>query len=143
MIPISAKEMYDYLPTIASDVNQTLAITAQGEISEEGGFAQKIHSGDDGSEERVNLGSTTPKLFCTFGWNALSDSDMGTIFDLYFDSAKAFGMVNSFKWSKRLDTGTHTYVVRFANELFARNGRLQRIMGAKGIVLRILGRISD
>lgn len=138
---MAATEMYDKLATITSDVDQTLAISAQGEISEEGGFSQEIHEGDDGSEERCNLGSTTPKFFCTFRINALSESDMGTIFDLYFDSAKAFGMVNSFKWSKRNDG--HTYVVRFENELFIRHGRLQSAMGTEEIRLRILGRIVD
>jgi hypothetical protein len=138
---MSAFEMYDKLPTISPTVDQTLAIAAQGEISEEGGFSQKVSTGDDGSEHRCNLGSTTPKYFCTFGFNALSESDMGTIHDLYFDSAKAFGMLNSFKWSKRGDG--HTYVVRFANELLARNGRLQRAMGCKEVKLRILGRIVD
>jgi hypothetical protein len=134
--------MYDKLATIASDVNQTLALKPQGEIApESGGFMQKVHAGDDQSEERVNLGSTTPVFTVTFAYNILSESDMGTLFDLYFDSAKAFGMVNSFKWSSRGDG--HTYVVRFAMEYLARSGRLQSKMGAKGIVLRILGRIAD
>lgn len=138
---MSQKEVYDYLATIASDVDQTLSISCQGEISEEGGFTQIVREGDDGSEERVNLGSTTPKFYCTFAWNLLTESDMGTIFDLYFDSAKAFGMVNSFKWSKRSDG--HTYVVRFANEIFTRSGNSNSRMGSKGVKLRILGRISD
>lgn len=138
---MSAIEMYDKLSTIASDVDQTLSIACQGEISEEGGFTQIVREGDDGSEERVNLGSTTPKFYCTFNWNQLSESDMGTIFDLYFDSAKAFGMVNSFKWSKRSDG--HTYVVRFANEIFTRSGNANSRMGSKGVKLRILGRIAD
>jgi len=81
---LSQAEMYDRLSTIASDVNQTLSIACQGEITEEGGFNQKVHKGYDGSERRVNLGSTTPEFYCTFNWNQLSESDMGTIFDLYF-----------------------------------------------------------
>ncbi len=133
--------MYDKLATIASDVNQTLSLKPQGEISaEEGEFNQKVHTGDDQSEERVNLGSTTPVFYVTFGYNVLSESDMGTLFDLYFDSAKAFGMVNSFKWSSRGDG--HTYVVRFDMKL-SRSGNAQSRMGAKGIRLRILGRIAD
>jgi len=138
---MSSQEMYDRLSTIASDVNQTLSIACQGEITEEGGFNQKVHKGYDGSERRVNLGSTTPEFYCTFNWNQLSESDMGTIFDLYFDSTKAFGMVNSFKWSKR-DDG-HTYVVRFASEIFSRSGNSNARMGSRGVKLRILGRIAD
>jgi hypothetical protein len=133
--------MYDKLATIAADVNQTLSLKPQGEISsEEGSFTQKIFIGDDGSEQRVNLGSTTPIFYVTFDYKLLSESDMGTLFDLYFDSAKAFGMVNSFKWSSRGDT--HTYVVRFDMKL-SRSGNAQSRMGAKGIRLRILGRIAD
>jgi hypothetical protein len=134
-------EMYDKLTTIAPDVDVTLSLSCQGEISEEGGFTQKVHKGDDGSEERVNLGSTVPEFYCTFNYNLLSESDMGTIFDIYFDSTKAFGMIHSFKWSKRSDG--HTYVVRFANELFTRSGNAQSRMAAKSIKLRILGRIAD
>jgi len=137
---MAAKEMYDYLTTIAADVDQTLSIAPQGEISEEGGFTQKIHFGDDGSEERVNLGSTAPRFYCTFDYNILSESDMGTLWDLYFDDDKAFGMVKSFKWSSRQDG--HTYVVRFDSAL-SRNGKMQSKMGSKGIRLRILGRIAD
>jgi len=138
---MASTEMYDKLPTVSPDVDQTLSIAAQGEITEEGGFNQKINEGDDGSEERCNMGSTVPRFVCSFSIVALSESDMGILFDLYFDPAKAFGMVNSFKWSKRSDG--HTYVVRFANELFSRNGRLQSSMGSKEIKLRILGRIAD
>ena len=133
-------EMYDYLPTIASDVNQTLALTPQGEISEEGEFKQAIHKGDDQSEERVNLGSTTPVFYVSFAYNLLNESDMGTLIDLYFDSAKAFGNVNSFKWSSRKDG--HIYVCRFDGTM-TRSGNNQARMGAKGIKLRVLGRIVD
>lgn len=138
---MSASEMYDKLSTIASDVDQTLSIACQGEITDEGGFNQKVHKGYNNSERRVNLGGTTPEFYCTFNYNLLSESDMGTIFDLYFDSAKAFGMVNSFKWSMRSDG--HTYVVRFANEIFTRSGNSNKRMGSKGVKLRILGRIAD
>jgi len=138
---MSAIEIYDKVPTVSADVDVTLSIACQGEITEEGGFNQKVHKGYNNSERRVNLGGTTPEYYCTFNYNQLSESDMGTIFDIYFDSAKAFGMVNSFKWSKRSDG--HTYVVRFANEIFSRSGNAQSRMGAKSIKLRILGRIAD
>ena len=138
---MSAIEVYDKVATVTSDVDVTLSLSCQGEITEEGGFNQKVHKGYDGSERRVNLGGTTAEYYCTFNYNLLTESDMGTIFDLYFDPAKAFGMVNSFKWSKRSDG--HTYVVRFANEIFSRSGNSQTRMGSKGIRLRILGRIAD
>ena len=136
---MASKELYDYISTIASDVNQTLSITPNGEITEEGGFNQTIHMGDDGSEERITI-SDNPIFFVQFDWSILSESDIGTIFDLYFDTAKAKGMSNSFKWSSRGDG--HTYVVRFDSKL-TRGGVTQSLMGTKGVRLRILGRIAD
>jgi hypothetical protein len=136
---MAAKELYDYISTIASDVDQTLAIDAQGEITEEGSFKQVINMGDDGSEERITL-ATLPIFYVTFDWNLLTEANMGTIFDLYFDAAKANGCGNSFKWSKRGDS--HIYVVRFDCKL-SRSGNNQARMGAKGIRLRVLGRIVD
>ena len=136
---MSEFEIYDKLTTITSDVNQTLVLKPQGEISEGGSFKQTINQGDDGSEERISL-AASPIFFVTFAYNLLSESDMGTLFDLYFDTAKANGMVNSFKWSSRADG--HTYVCRFDCELY-RNGNAQSRMGAQGVRLRILGRIVD
>lgn len=136
---MAAKELYDYLSTIAADVNQTLSLVAQGEITEEGGFTQAVHSGDDGSEERVNLGGTAPIWYVNFNLNTLTASDAGTVVDLYFDTAKAYGMINSFKWAS--DDG-HTYVVRFADPL-PRSRHHGVLHGVKKIRLRILGRISD
>lgn len=135
---MAAKEMYDYLTTIAPDVDQTLSITAQGVISEEGAKAQAIHAGDDGSEERVSIASSF-KFYATFDYKVLSESDMGTFFDLYFDSAKANGIVNSFKWVRG---DGHTYVVRF-DTAFNRSGPRQSLMGSSKIKLRILGRVAD
>ncbi len=130
--------MYDFLSTIAADVNQTLQITPQGEIVEEGDFDQVVHEGDDGSEERISF-STTRRFFVEFGWKILSESDIGTIFDLYFDSAKAYGVVNSFKWVRG---DGHTYVVRFDCK-FVRQGQQQSKMYSRNVRLRILGRIAD
>lgn len=135
---MSATEMYDKLSTIASDVDQTLSISIQGTLSETGNFKQEIKQGDDGSEERISLASSSI-FFVSFSFMSLSLSDMGTIFDLYFDPAKANGMVNSFKWSSRQDG--HTYVVRFDCE-FIRT-QLGIRMGSPEIRLRVLGRIAD
>ncbi len=124
---------------MASDVDQTLSLSPNGEIVEEGEFNQAVHMGDDGSEERVTV-SNNPIYYAVFDWVLLSESDIGTIFELYFDTAKAKGMSNSFKWSSRGDG--HTYVVRFDSKL-SRGGIKQSLMGTRGIRLRILGRIAD
>ena len=136
---MAAKEMYDYLTTIAADVDQTLTIKAQPVITEGGSFHQEIHRGDDGSEERVNY-STTPEFYAAFDRKLLTESESGTVFELYFDTAKACGTTNSFKWSGRNDG--HTYVVRFDMK-FERFGNNQARLGIKIVRLRILGRIAD
>jgi len=134
--------MYDYLVTnwtIAPDyATTTLDITPQGEVIEEGNFHQNIHAGDDGSEERITIAST-PIYYVEFDWTVLSESDIGTIFDFYFDSTKAYGRARSFKWTRG---DGHTYVVRFDSD-FKRGGVKQSLMGTKGIRLRILGVIAD
>ena len=136
---MSAFELYDKVATIASDVNETLLLVPQGIITESGLYKQAINQADDGSEERISL-AATPIFYVSFGYNLLSESDMGTLMDLYFDAAKGNGKVNSFKWSSRGDG--HTYVVRFDCEM-SRSGNAQKRMGAKSIKLRILGRIAD
>jgi len=135
---MAAKEIYDYVSTITSDVDQTLTIKAQGKVTEEGWFNQVIHMGDDNSEERITL-STTPIFYVSWVWNALTESDAGTIFDLYFDTAKANGKGNSFKWSAH---DGHTYVVRFDCTL-KRTGQAVSRWGYPAIRLRVLGRIAD
>ncbi len=133
---MAAKEIYDYLSTVTPDVDVTLSVEAQGEISEESLENCVIHLGDDGSEERISL-STTPVFYVTFGYNVLSEADSGTILDLYHTSA--CGMALSFKWSAY---DGHTYVVRFDSNL-TRAGQAMSRMKMQGIRLKILGRIED
>lgn len=135
---MAAAEMYDYLSTITADVDQTLTIKPQGEVTEEGSFNQIIHLADDNSEERINL-STNPIFYISWKWNQLSEADAGTIYDLYFDTAKANGKVNSFK----LQYGDgHTYVVRFDCKM-KRTGQAVTRWGYPGVSVRVLGRIAD
>lgn len=133
---MAAKEIYDYVSVVTPDVDVTLALEAQGEISEESLENCVIHLGDDGSEERISL-STTPVFYVTFGYNVLSEADSGTILDLYHTSA--CGMALSFKWSAY---DGHTYVVRFDSNL-TRAGQAMSRMKMQGIRLKILGRIED
>lgn len=137
MIPISAKEPYDYLSIVTADYDYTLAITAQGNITEEGYKNQVVHLADDNSEERITL-STGSIFYVSWDYAALSESDSGTIFDLYHDAAKANGIARSFKWTGH---DGHSYVVRFACNL-SRTGRHVAHWGLSGIKLRILGKVS-
>ena len=131
---MSAKEPYDFLSTITSDVNYTLSITAQGEVTEESRENTVVHIGDDESEERIIL-SATPVFYASFGWNVLSESDSGSILELYHTYAQGCG--KSFKWVH----GGHTYVVRFDCTL-SRTGPAASRYGSQ-VKLKILGRIAD
>jgi len=136
---MGASEMYDFLSTISPDYStSTLTISAQGKVSETSSKAVAIHTGVDGSEERISHGSTP--IFClSWDWNVLTESDSGTIFDLYNDSAKANGCQKSFKFTHG---DGHTYVVRFDCEL-NRAGHAMSRMGIPGVKLRVLGRVAD
>ena len=135
---MAAKEMYDFLSTITPDYNYALGIPPQGTVSEESQKNQIIHLGSDGSEERISF-NTTPIFYITIGWNALSESDSGIVFDWYNDVAKANGMMRSFKYSYG---DGHTYVVRFDSKI-TRSGKHLEKMGITGIRLKVLGRIAD
>lgn len=129
---MAAKEPYDYLPTISPDVDVTLSIVAQGSVAEESRQNTVIHLGDDESEERITL-SSTPVFSVSFSWNILSESDAGTLLDLYHTSAQ--GMGKSFKW---VHDG-HTYVVRFDSTM-SRKGNASSRYGSD-VKLKLLGRI--
>ena len=65
---------------------------------------------------------------------------IGTIFDLYNDSAKANGMVRSFRMSHPTDG--HTYVIRFDSDL-TREYQIGSISGIVNCRFRVLGNIAD
>lgn len=133
---MAAQEVYDYLSTVTPDVDVTLSVTPQGEVTEESNQNTVVHTGDDGSEERIVL-SSTPVFYFSWSWNVLSESDAGTIVDLYHTSAQ--GMAKSFKFAH---TDGHTYVVRFASEL-TRRGQAASRQGIPGVRLKVLGRVLD
>lgn len=132
---MAAREPYDYLSTVTADVDVTLAITAQGQVTETSSENTVIHTGDDGSEERIIL-SSTPVFWLSWSWSVLSEADSGTILDLYHTSAQGKG--RSFKVAH----GGHTYVARFDADL-SRVGRLAAQYGIPGVRLKLLGRILD
>jgi hypothetical protein len=128
--------MYDYIAVAVPDYNVLLDIPPQGTISEESAKNQVIHMGVDGSEERISF-NTTPIFYITIGWNALSEADSGTIFDMYNDTAKANGMQRTFKYAYG---DGHTYVVRFCDKI-TRSGRTLATLGISGVRLKVLGKI--
>jgi hypothetical protein len=135
---MASSEMYDFLSTITPDYNYALGIPPQGTVSEESQKNQVIHIGVDGSEERISFNSNSI-YYINIGWNSLSESDSGLIFDWYNDPAKANGIQRTFKYA--FGDG-HTYVVRFDGKI-TRSGKLVSQYGIQGVRLKVLGRISD
>jgi len=135
---MAASEIYDFVSTISPDYNAAIGITPQGVVSMESAKSGAIHMGADGSEERIAFG-TTSIFYITIGWNILSESNSGTIFDFYNDPAKANGMQRSFKYAYG---DGHTYVVRFDCKL-TRSGSGMSRLGLPGVRLKVHGRIAD
>jgi hypothetical protein len=130
--------MYDYLSTITPDYNAAIGIAPQGDVTEESSKNHVIHVGADGSEERISF-NTSSIFYITIGWNILSESNSGVIFDWYNDAAKANGCQRSFKYAYG---DGHTYVVRFDSNL-SRAGSAMSRLGLPDVRLKVLGRIAD
>ena len=134
------KEMYDYISTVTPDYSTTtLSLTPQGVIVEDGSKNVNINEGYGGAEEAVILSSQSV-FYVSLQWNAISQSDSGTIFDFYHDIAKACGTARSFKWLHPTDG--HTYVVKFRESLkrFKQNAA---IYGFSTLQFKVIGRIAD
>ncbi len=130
---MSAQEPYDYLSTVTPDTDLSLSIVAQGSVKENSRQNVVIHEGDDESEERIIL-SSTPVFSCDFQWNQLSESDAGSVLDLYHS---ANGMGKSFKW---IHDG-HMYVARFDCEM-NRSGPAPSRYGSS-VKLKLLGKVTN
>jgi hypothetical protein len=135
---MAAKEIYDYVDTIASDVNYTLTLDPQSVITELGTKNDVVHFGDDGNDEVIGMGGSSVIPFIIIRYELLNESDAGQISQFWYDSNRGDGMLNSFKFSH---PDGHTYVVRFDNNF-------ERVIdpinyGVRNIKLKILGRIAD
>lgn len=136
---MAASEMYDFLSTVTPDVDVTLSLTPQGQIRESGTKNQIVHVADDNSREVVSL-SDDSIFYLYVPYNALSEADAGTIFDMYHDAAKANGRENSIKFQHPTDG--HTYVVKFDCDL-DRVKQLAAIWGFAEIRFWVKGRVAD
>jgi hypothetical protein len=106
-----AGEMKDYLSAVAADYTTTELTVDPHEVLFEGGaFRQKSFEMDDVSV-RVTTRSVTPVFFARLKYNYLVVADSNTIFDMYFDTAKAKGRARTFYWPHITDG--NTYTVRF------------------------------
>lgn len=136
-------EMYDYLSTITPDYAYTLDIAPHRQMVEVGRKNAKIKEYDDDGESRIVISSQSV-FYVTLEWTYLDESDAGTIFDLYHDSAKANGEAKTFRWRNygEPSASRHVYVVRFADDL-PRSIIPACLYGYAGIKLKVLGRIAD
>ena len=131
------KKMSDYLPTKTADyVTETLNIPPQNTLQEQVERKQIVHEFDDGSVDVHTIGNIY--FVVTLQWDSLSQSDAGTIFDLWNLPAKANGRKKTFYWDHPIDD--KTYVVRFMSPLtrvdeHARPGR----QAIQSVTLRVEG----
>lgn len=131
------KEIYDYVSVASADVDVTLSLDPQVVLTEQAGKNDVIHEMDDDSEERIGL-SSNYIFFIVIRYDLLNESDAGTLFDIFCDSAKANGKIASFKFSH---PDGHVYVVRFATDMIREIK--PTTYGIKNVRLKVLGRIAD
>ena len=138
--------MADYLSNVTPDSTaDTFTLASQRTAIEEGMKNTIIHYGDDGSEERISLGTTGISIFyVTQSWDTLNESDAGTIIDQYHSALKGDGMSKSFKWANMAEPSSsrHVYTARFDSNI-PRQIKLGEIYGITNIKLKILGNSSD
>jgi hypothetical protein len=106
-----AGELKDYLSATTADYSTTqFDVTPQEVMTEEGEFRQKTVEFDDVSVG-VLTKSTTPIFLFSLRWPVLTEVDANTIYDFYFDTAKAKGKARTFEFPHPTDG--NTYIVRF------------------------------
>jgi hypothetical protein len=106
-----AGELKDYLSATTADYSTTqFDVIPQEVMTEEGEFRQKTVEFDDVSVG-VLTKSTTPIFLFSLRWPLLTEADANTIYDFYFDTAKAKGRARTFEFPHPTDG--NTYIVRF------------------------------
>jgi len=141
---MSAKEMYDYLTTIASDVDYTLglapyAINPQGFIIEVGTKNQEVFRGDDNSRVAISYNDDS-EFIVQLQWTILTGSESGTLMDFWHNVLIGNGIVNTFKWAHP-DDG-HVYVVSWDCD-FPRQREAYDVYGILNVQFAVWGRIAD
>ena len=136
---MASSEVYDFIGATTPDYDAFLNVTPQRVLTEQGGFSQVSYLGEDGSEVVVDFLPGERVFYFIFNWEALSESEAGTIFDFYFDTAKAFGKLRSFKLTHPTDG--HTYIVRFDTQL-QRDRMVVNVHRFSPLRLKILGLLA-
>lgn len=134
---MAAKELYDYMSDMTADHNYTLSVDPQAVLTENIFKNQVIVKADDGSEEILSF-SSDPIPYLDIRYDILDESDAGTVYDYYMDTAKGDGVLYSFYFDH---PDNHTYVVRFDGNI-SRQKR-PTMFGFNAIRLRVLGRKTE
>lgn len=138
---MAASEIKDFISaaTVAPDNNVTFDIRPHETMLEEGAAPIIINLGDDGSEERIDLGTPGDAIFyITLMYKNINESDAGTIMDMYYNSSKGDRGAKSIKWVNYGETLNTVYTVRFDSPL-KRNIKRPLLYDISSIKLKILG----
>lgn len=129
-----AGDLRDYLSAATADYTATqFDVRPQNVMVEEGEFRQEAVEFDDVSVGILTR-STDPPLFLSLEWQRLTEADANTIFDFYFDTAKAKGKARTFEFPHPTDG--NTYIVRFWSKM---SRQVRYIRGIKTVKLRVEG----
>ena len=133
-------DMWGYLSTVTADNDVTLTVRPTNVLVEEGTKNIMVYHGDDVSQERISLSSTSV-FYVSLQWEPLSEADSGTIMDFFHSKRKGCGTAKSFLWTHygELPDSRHTYTVRFASDL-PRAVKRGNIYGITNVKLKVLGR---
>lgn len=142
---MASYEMFDFLSKTTADSKAlfSTSVIPQHILTEVGQKNIVIHTGDDGSEERIALDSKS--IFrVRLKWDYLKPGDAGTIVNQYYSTNLGNGMARSWRWAHPTDG--HQYTVRFDSPLsraiMPRAGDSSGIHQIAEITLRILGQAT-
>lgn len=130
-------EIYDYFPgTGSADISDTLSLSPNEAIAEEGDINVVTHEYDDGSESAVVL-SSSPVVYLVFRWDKITASEAGDIVNLYLNTSKAIGRAKSFKLDHY---DGHTYIVKFKSTIKRDFGKYVHKVSVR---FKVIDRVND
>lgn len=130
-------KMIDYLSEKTADYAYVLDIPPQNIMDITGAKKQTLHEFDDGSVSVVTR-SNQSYFDVMLQYDILEETDADEIFDLWHDTAKANGSINTFYWEHPIEL--NIYTVRFLQRITRTQSHANYLLaGISGIVLRVEG----
>jgi len=102
---------------VADYTTTELSVVPQKILVEDGQKNQIIHEFDDGAIRVVTLSDIFFNV--TLQWTYITESEKDIIVDMYYNSSKSNGSVNTFYWPHPKETST--YVARFMTNPVVQN----------------------